>query len=113
LHMTLRKVIKTRASFPSEEAALKLLYLALQNVSKRWKPAPNWRTALNHFTLLYSDRMEAAWNRAGTIADRAYAPKPGATARPAIVFWRMLSSGWLAEENTEKRYLHKIGNTTV
>ena len=63
LHMTLRKVIKTRASFPSEESALKLLYLALQNVSKRWKPAPNWRTALNHFTLLYGDRMEAAWNR--------------------------------------------------
>jgi hypothetical protein len=48
---------------PSEESALKLLYLALQNVSKRWKPAPNWRTALNHFTLLYGDRMEAAWNR--------------------------------------------------
>jgi putative transposase len=63
LDMTLRKVIKTRASFPSEESALKLLYLAMQNVSKRWKPAPNWRTALNHFTLLYGDRMEAAWNR--------------------------------------------------
>jgi putative transposase len=63
LDMTLRKVIKTRASFPSEESALKLLYLPMQNVSKRWKPAPNWRTALNHFTLLYGDRMEAAWNR--------------------------------------------------
>ena|SRR6188474_3027520 len=63
LHMTLRKVIKTRGSFPSEEAALKLLYLALQNVSKKWKAATSWRTALNHFTLLYGDRMEAAWNR--------------------------------------------------
>jgi putative transposase len=51
LHMTLCKVIKTRASFPSEESALKLFYLALQNVSKRWKPAPNWRTALNHQAL--------------------------------------------------------------
>ena len=63
LHMTLRKVIKTRGSFPSEEAALKLLYLALQNVSKKWKAATTWRSALNHFTLLYGDRMEAAWNR--------------------------------------------------
>lgn len=63
LNMTLRKVIKTRGSFPSEEAALKLLYLALKNVAKRWKAAPNWRTSLNHFMLLYGDRIEAAWQR--------------------------------------------------
>lgn len=63
LHMTLRKVIKTRASFPSEEAALKLLYLALKNVSKKWQAAREWRAALNHFTVLYGDRMEAAWQR--------------------------------------------------
>src|SRR3954449_3424472 len=60
LNMTLRKVIKTRASFPSEEAALKLLYLALRNVSRKWKPSPNWRTALNHFMLLWGERLEAA-----------------------------------------------------
>jgi len=52
LHMTLRKVIKTHASFPSEEAALKLLYLALTNIPKKWKAGTTWRTALNHFTLL-------------------------------------------------------------
>jgi putative transposase len=63
LHMTLRKVIKTRGSFPTEESALKLLYLALKNVAKRWKAAPNWRTSLNHFMLLYGDRIEAAWQR--------------------------------------------------
>jgi putative transposase len=63
LHMSLRKVIKTRGSFPSEEAALKLLYLGLQNVSKKWKAATNWRRALNHFTVVYGDRMEAAWQR--------------------------------------------------
>jgi putative transposase len=63
LHMTLRKVIKTRGSFPTEESALKLLYLALKNVARRWKAAPNWRTSLNHFTLLYGDRIEAAWQR--------------------------------------------------
>ncbi len=51
LHMTLRKVIKTRASFPSEESALKLLYLALNNVAKRWKASREWRTSLNHFEI--------------------------------------------------------------
>ena len=63
LNMTLRKVIKTRASFPSEEAALKLLYLAWRNVSQQWKPSPNWRTALNHFMLLWGERLEAAQPR--------------------------------------------------
>jgi putative transposase len=63
LNMTLRKVIKTRASFPNEESALKLIYLALKNVSKRWRPTPTWRTSLNHFMLLWSDRIEAAQQR--------------------------------------------------
>jgi putative transposase len=63
LNMTLRKVIKTRASFPSEEAALKLLYLALKNVAQKWKPSPNWRTALNHFMLLWGERLEAVPQR--------------------------------------------------
>ncbi len=65
LHMTLRKVIKTRASFPTEESALKLLYLALRNIAQRWRPAPNWRTSLNHFLLLWGDRIEAATARGG------------------------------------------------
>lgn len=63
LNMTLRKVIKTRASFPNEESALKLIYLALRNVSQRWRSAPNWRTSLNHFMLLWGDRIEAAQQR--------------------------------------------------
>lgn len=63
LHMTLRKVIKTRASFPSEESALKLLYLALKNVAQRWQATREWRTSLNHFMLRYGDRIEAALQR--------------------------------------------------
>ena len=63
LHMTLRKVIKTRASFPSEESALKLLYLALNNVAKRWKASREWRTSLNHFMLRYGERIESALAR--------------------------------------------------
>ncbi len=57
LHMSLRKIIKTRSSFPSEEAALKLLYLALRNVTKKWGPLPNWKAALNHFSLLWETRF--------------------------------------------------------
>jgi putative transposase len=63
LNMSLRKVIKTRGSFPGEEAALKLLYLALRNVAKRWNPSRDWRVSLNHFTLLWGDRIEAAQSR--------------------------------------------------
>lgn len=57
LNMTLRKVIKTRASFPNEEAATKLLYLALQNVAKKWNTVQNWREALNQFHIMWPERM--------------------------------------------------------
>jgi putative transposase len=57
LHMTLRKVIKTRGSFPNEEAARKLLYLALRNVSKKWQTIQNWKDALNRFAILWPGRI--------------------------------------------------------
>ena len=64
LNMTLRKVIKTRASFPNEEAALKLLYMALENVAKKWNSVQGWHEALNRFQILWPDRMPAL-ERAG------------------------------------------------
>jgi putative transposase len=63
LHMSLRKILKTRGSFPSEEAAVKLLYLALRNVIQKWDTVQGWRQALNHFQLLWGDRIQAALNR--------------------------------------------------
>jgi putative transposase len=60
LHMSLRKVIKTRSSFPNEEAAIKLLYLALRNVSKKWETVQHWKSALNQFEILWGDRIRAA-----------------------------------------------------
>jgi putative transposase len=57
LNMTLRKVIKTRGSFPNEESALKLLYLALRNVSKKWHTIQGWKEALNRFAILWPDRF--------------------------------------------------------
>ena len=63
LHMSLRKIIKTRGSFPSEEAALKLIYLALRNVIEKWDTVQGWRQALNHFQMVWGDRIQAALNR--------------------------------------------------
>jgi putative transposase len=58
LNMSLRKIIKCRSSFPSEEAAFKLLYLALQNAAKKWTmPIPNWGRAMNQFAILYDGRL--------------------------------------------------------
>ncbi len=58
LNSTLRKIIKTRRVFPSEEAATKLLYLALQNIAKKWtKPIKNWRKALNQFAIFFPGRI--------------------------------------------------------
>jgi transposase-like protein len=57
LHMQLRKIIKTRGHFPNDDAATKLLYLALRNIKKRWAPAPAWQAALTHFAVLFPERF--------------------------------------------------------
>ena len=58
LNMSLRKIIKCRSSFPSEDAAFKLLYLALQNAAQKWTmPIPNWSQAMNQFAILYDGRL--------------------------------------------------------
>jgi len=59
LNMCLRKIIKTRGSFPNEEAAIRLLYLALRNHAKKWNYVQNWREALNRFQILWPERMPA------------------------------------------------------
>jgi putative transposase len=57
-NMFLRKALKTRVAFPSEEAALKVMYLALRNVIAKWERPLNWKAALNRFTLLWEDRIQ-------------------------------------------------------
>jgi len=60
LHSTIRKVIKNRGHFPNDEAATKLIYLALRNIEKKWKmPARTWKEALNQFAVLFEDRLNA------------------------------------------------------
>ena len=54
----LRRVIKTRGSFPSDEAALKLIYMALQNMSKKWTMSvKDWKAALNQLAILFDGRF--------------------------------------------------------
>lgn len=58
LNMSLRKVTKARSSFPNDEAVIKLLYLALRNIAKKWTmPIQNWKAALNRFAIIYEDRV--------------------------------------------------------
>ena len=54
----LRKIIKTRGHFPSDDAATKLIWLALRNITAAWcRPTTNWKTAMNQFAILYEDRF--------------------------------------------------------
>lgn len=60
VNMSLRKVTKNRGSFPNDESATKLLYLALNNISRKWTmPIRDWKAALNRFTILFEGRMPA------------------------------------------------------
>jgi transposase-like protein len=54
----LRKIIKTRGHFPSDDAATKLIWLTLRNITANWgQPANNWKEAMNQFAILYEDRF--------------------------------------------------------
>ncbi len=58
VNMSLRKITKNRGSFPSDEALMKLFYLALRNISQKWTmPIRDWKAALTRFTVQFEDRM--------------------------------------------------------
>ena len=58
LNRSLRKISKNRGVFPNQESLLKLYYLALERIAKKWTlPIPNWRGALNRFALEFGERM--------------------------------------------------------
>jgi putative transposase len=55
-----RKIIKTRGHFPTDDAASKLIWLALRNITADWgRPAHHWKEAMNQFAILYDDRFGA------------------------------------------------------
>jgi len=58
LHMQLRKIIKTRGHFPSDEAAIKLMWLALRNIlADKVRLAKEWKAAMNQFAVMFGDRF--------------------------------------------------------
>ena len=58
VHGQLRKIIKTRGHFPSDDAASKLIWLALRNITADWsRAAIQWREALNQFAVAYGERF--------------------------------------------------------
>jgi putative transposase len=58
LNARIRKIIKTRGHFPNDDAATKLIWLALRNISAAWsRTSPAWRPAMNQFAILYGDRF--------------------------------------------------------
>jgi transposase-like protein len=58
INARLRKIIKTRGHFPSDDAASKLIWLALRNITADWgNAAQDWKTAMNQFAILYEERF--------------------------------------------------------
>ena len=57
---SIRKVIKTKGAFPSEGAARKLIYLALEEAKRRWRHINGWKDAMNHLAIAFEERIAAA-----------------------------------------------------
>jgi len=58
VNSVIRKFTRNRKIYPNEQSALKLVYMAITEASKKWtKPIHHWKAALNHFAILYEDRM--------------------------------------------------------
>ena len=61
VHAQLRKIITTRGHFPTDEAATKLIWLALRNITAKWeRTSHHWRAAMNPFAILYDDRFPSS-----------------------------------------------------
>jgi putative transposase len=58
LNMTLRKVLRNHRSFPTDESAMKVIFLAINNISKKWTmPIRDWKSALNRFAIEFEGRF--------------------------------------------------------
>jgi putative transposase len=57
MHRQIRKAIKTRGHFPDEQAATKLIYLAIQRAETKWRTAYHWTAALRGLKIHFGDRL--------------------------------------------------------
>ena len=72
INARLRKIIKTRGHFPSDDAATKLIWLALRNITADWgRAAHNWKEAMNQFAILYEERFTQAAHAGSSAGGRA------------------------------------------
>ncbi len=59
LNSVIRKAIKKRKLFPSDDSAMKVIYLAIMDASKKWTmPIRNWKAAMNRFMIEFEDRLK-------------------------------------------------------
>ena len=72
INARLRKIIKSRGHFPSDDAATKLIWLALRNITADWgRAAHNWKEAMNQFAILYEERFTQAAHAGSSAGGRA------------------------------------------
>jgi transposase-like protein len=58
VNSVIRKFTRNRKIYPNEESAIKITFMAIREASKKWTlPIKNWKAALNHFAILYEDRL--------------------------------------------------------
>jgi putative transposase len=61
INSVIRKFTRNRKQYPNAESAIKLIYMAIHEASKRWTlPIKNWKEALNHFAILFEDRLPSS-----------------------------------------------------
>ncbi len=61
LNFSLRKILKERSAFPNDEAVYRLVYLGLEQLSRKWTmPIKHWKAALQQFAILFEDRLPLA-----------------------------------------------------
>jgi hypothetical protein len=93
LHAQVRTIIKTRGHFPSDEAATKLIWLALRNITGRWalgRGPQHWKPAMNQFAILYGDGLRCRARRMAPSRDpsgrsrRGTSPRKNAWTPPSL-----------------------------
>ena len=58
VNSVIRKFTRNRKIYPNEDSAIKLIYMAIREASKKWtKPIHHWKQAFNHFAIMYEDRI--------------------------------------------------------
>jgi transposase-like protein len=58
LNSVIRKATRKRKLFPTDDSAMKVIYLAIEAASKKWTmPIRNWKPALNRFMIMFEDRL--------------------------------------------------------